>query len=69
MAILSNYGLIGHKPYDYNYSQDGYPWKNNGKTKLPVKKSSDLDVWKKSYDPKFILYFFGKNNYFFKNQK
>ena len=54
MAILA---IFDHKPYDQNYGHDGYPWKDNKKTNSPVKKSSDLDVWVKSYGQKWILIF------------
>ena len=57
MAILA---IFVHKPYDQNYGQDGYPWKDNKKTNSPVKKSSDLDVWVKSYDQKMDFDFFEK---------
>ena len=49
MAILA---IFDHKPYDQNCGHDGYPWKDNKKTNSPVKKSSDLDVWVKSYAQK-----------------
>ena len=66
MAILA---IFGHKLYDQNYGLDGYPWKDNRKTKSPVKKSSDLDVFIKSNDQKMDLDFFGKYLDFCKNQK
>ena len=57
MAILA---IFKHKHYDQNYGHDGYPWKDNKKINSPVKKSSDLDVWVKSYDQKMDLDFFKK---------
>ena len=38
----------------------GIPGKINKQTKAPVKKSSDLDVWVKSYDQKMDFDFFKK---------
>ena len=35
-----------------NYGHYGYPWKDNKKTNSLVKKSSDLDMWVKSYGQK-----------------
>ena len=55
MAILA---IFDHKPYDQNYGHYGYPWKDNKKTNSPVKKSSDLDVWVKSYGQKMDFHFF-----------
>ena len=43
-----------------NYGHDGYPWKDNKKTKSPVKKSRGLNVWVKSYDQKMEFDFLGK---------
>ena len=57
IAILA---IFDHKPYDQNYGHDGYPWKDNKKTNSPVKKSSDLDVWLKSYGQKMDFDFFKK---------
>ena len=57
MAILA---IFGHQPYDQKYGHDGYPWKDNKKIKSPVKKSSDLDVWVKSYDQNMDFDFFEK---------
>ena len=57
MAILA---IFGHKPHDQNYGHDGYPWKDNKKIKSPVKKSSDLGVWIKSYDQKMDFDFLEK---------
>ena len=57
MAILAIYG---HMPYDQNYDHDGYPWKEHKKTNSPVKKSSGLDAWVKSYDQKMEFDFLGK---------
>ena len=65
MAILA---IFDHKPHDQNHGHDGYPWKDNKKVNSPVKKTSDLDVWVKSYGQKINFYFF-KYLYFFKNQK
>ena len=65
MAILA---IFGHKPDDKNYGHVGYPCKENTKNKSPVKKSSNLDVWIKSYDQKMDFDFFEKN-YFFENKK
>ena len=65
MAIMA---IFGHKPYYHNYVHDGYPWKDNKKIKSPVKKSSDLDVWVKSYDQKQI-FIFGKKFQFFQKSK
>ena len=39
-------------PYDQIFGHEWYLWKDNKKTKLHVKKSSDLNVWVKSYDQK-----------------
>ncbi len=41
--------------YSQKYGHDGYPWKDNRKTKSPVKKSSDLYVFVKSYDQQMDL--------------
>ena len=49
---IAKLAIFGHKPYYQNYGHDGYPWKDNKKIKSPVKKSSDLDVWVKSYGQK-----------------
>ena len=57
MAILA---IFDHKPYDQNYGHDGYRWKDNKKTNATVKKSSDLDVWVKSYGQKMDFDFFKK---------
>ena len=57
MAILA---IFGHKSYEQNFGYDGYPWKYNKEIKSPVKKSSDLDVWVKSYDQKIDFDFFEK---------
>ena len=57
MAILA---IFDQQHYDQNYSQDGYPWKDNKKMNSPVKKSSDLDVWVKNYDQKMDFDFFKK---------
>ena len=65
MAILA---IFDNKPYDQNYGHDGYPWKDNKQTNSPVKKSSDLDVWVKSYDQKMVFDFF-KNPHFFQKSK
>ena len=54
MAILAILAIFNYKPYDQNYGHDGYPWKDNKQTMSPVKKSSDLDVWVKSYGQKKI---------------
>ena len=61
MAILD---IFNHKPYDQNYGHDGYPWKDNKKTNSPVKKSSDLDVWVKSYGQKIYSDFLEKKSWF-----
>ena len=55
MAILA---IFDHKPYEQNYVHDGYPWKDNKKSNSPVKKSSNLDAWVKSYDQKMDFDFF-----------
>ena len=63
IAIFKKNDSIGHIwPYLYaqNYGHDWYPWKDNEKTKLPVKKLSDLDVWVKSYDQKMDFNFLEK---------
>ena len=57
---MAKWAIIGHKPYDQNYGHDGYPWKDNKQINSHVKKSSDLDVWIKSYDQKMDFDFFEK---------
>ena len=50
MAILT---IFGHDPYGQKYGHDWYPWKDHKQTNSLLKKSSDLDLWVKS---------FGQNN-------
>ena len=52
--------IYGHKPYDQMYGHDGYPEKEHKQTNSPVKKSSDLDVWLKSFGQNKDLNFFQK---------
>ena len=42
------------------YGHDGYPWKDDKKTNLPVKKLSDLGIWVKTYGQKQYFDYLGE---------
>ena len=48
----------GHNQFVLKYGHDGYPLKQHKKTNSPVKESSDLDDWFKSYGENKDLGFF-----------
>ena len=49
MAKFGNMAILAIGLMTTNYGHDGYPWKEHNNTNLPVKKSSDLDVWVRNY--------------------
>ena len=50
--------IFGPNQNGPKYAHVGYPEREHKKTNLPVKKSIDLDVWLKSFDPNKIFEFY-----------
>lgn len=69
-GLWSYMAIHGHNLLNPKYGHDGYQWKEHNKTNTPVKKSSDLDVWLKSYNQnKHFDNFFGEKNGLFKKKQ
>ena len=70
MVIYGHIAIHGHNLLNPKYGHDGYQWKEHNKTNTPVKKSSDLDVWLKSYNQnKHLDHFFGEKTDFKKKNR
>ena len=50
VATFGHLATYSHNQHGPKYVHDGYPRKEHEKTNSPVKISSDLDYWLKSYD-------------------